>query len=247
MKYLRLRDDVLEIVDELEPGGPLPAERTLAVRLGVSRMTVRRAVDELVAAGRVVRRPGVGTFVTDKHSQRLSATSFSEDIRARGSTPGSRTLGSSVGPAGAALGRKLGLSPADDVLRVRRLRLADETPMAIESLHVPADIVPGLSGEDLVGRSFYATLRDRFGLTVAGGEQVLEATVTDAEESRDLDVPLHSPAFLFERTSCTADGRRVEFVRSVYRGDRYRIVSTIGTPPKDFTRRGAARTSGARR
>ncbi|WP_153396341.1 GntR family transcriptional regulator [Ornithinicoccus halotolerans] len=234
MKYLRLRDHLLEVVDGLAPGDPLPPERTLAATLGASRMTVRKAVDELVTIGHVVRRPGVGTFVAAKHSQGLAVTSFSEDMRARGIAPGARTLAADTVAAGPSLSRRLEVSPAVPVLRVRRLRLADGSPMAIEHLHVPADLVPGLTGEDLTGASFYALLRERYGVRLAGGEQVLEATVTDEEESGHLGVPLHSPAFLFERTTRSAEGRAVEFVRSVYRGDRYRIVSPITAP-----RRGA--------
>ncbi len=230
MKYMRLRDELLDLVDGIEPGEPLPSERVLVARLGASRMTVRRAVDELVALGRVVRRHGVGTFVVAKAEHPLTATSFSADMRARGLVPGSVDLGSVVVPAGVSIGRRLRVSPAEDVLRARRLRLADEVPMAIEVLHVPAALVPGLTGADLVGRSFYAELADRFGIRVAAGEQELEATVTDAEESDLLGVPAHSPAFLFQRTSWDDAGRVVEFVRSVYRGDRYRITAPISAP-----------------
>ena len=222
MKYVLLREELLDLVDGLEPGAPLPAERALAGRLGVSRMTLRRAIDDLVSTGRVIRRHGAGTFVgPGKVSQGLAASSFSADMQARGMTPGSRTLSSGVIPAGAALGHRLEVSPDEEVLRVQRLRLANGSPMAIELLHVPARLVPCLQGEDLAGQSFYATLRERFGLAVSSGWQSLEATVIDPEESAVLEVPLHSPAFLFERTSRDQYGRVVEFVRSVYRGDRY--------------------------
>lgn len=230
MRYLYLRDSLLDLIEGLEPGEPLPPERTLAADLGASRMTVRKAIDELVALGRVVRRHGAGTFVAAKVEQALSATSFTEDMRARGMEPGSKDLGSDVVPAGAALGRRLEISPAEPILRARRLRLADGLPMAIEVLHVPTALAPGLTGDDLVGRSFYATLRERYDLVIAEGTQVLEATVTDPEESADLQVPLHTPAFLFERRSCDQHGRVVEFVRSVYRGDRYRITAAIKSP-----------------
>lgn len=236
MKYLRLKDELADMVDELAPGDPLPAERALAEQLGASRMTVRKAVDDLAASGRVIRRPGVGTFVAPKVEQPLAATSFSEDMRSRGLEPGSVDLGSEVRSAGAAIGRHLEISPGDLVLSVRRLRLADGAPMAIEVLHVPADVAPGLGGPDLVGRSFYEILRDRYDVHITDGEQTLEATVTDDEESAALEVPLHSPAFLFERTSRDQDARVVEFVRSVYRGDRYRITAPIGRRPTGETR-----------
>jgi GntR family transcriptional regulator len=101
--------------------------------------------------------------------------------------------------------------------------------MAIETLHVPASLTPGLEPSDLTG-SFYELLRDRFGVTIVSGTQAIEPTVTNADESQALGVPLHSPAFLFERTSRDETGRTVEFVQSVYRGDRYRIVTELSRP-----------------
>ncbi|MQA62667.1 MAG: UTRA domain-containing protein [Actinophytocola sp.] len=233
MRRADVRDVLLDLIDDLAQGDPLPAERELASRVGVSRMTLRKAVDELVAAGRVVRRRGMGTFVAGpKLAQPLTATSFTEDMLARGHVPGARTVSARTGPAGAVIGRRLEVSPGDEVLRVRRLRLADDQPMAIEELHVPTAIVPGLTGEDLVDHSFYELLQQRYGVRISSGIQVLEPTVTDPEESELLGVPMHSPAFLFERASRSEDGTVIEFVRSIYRGDRYRIVAEIrtGTP-----------------
>lgn len=228
MRVAQVRSVLIELLEEMQPGDPLPAERELAHRAGVSRMTLRKAVDELVADGRLVRRHGAGTFVAaTKVAQRLTATSFTDDMRARGLVPGARTLAASTSLAGAVLGRRLDVSPSADVLRVRRLRLADAQPMAIEDLHVPAALVPGLSGQELSDQSFYALLEQRYGVRVAAGVQALEPTVTDPEESELLGVPVHSPAFLFERTSRGEDNTIVEFVRSVYRGDRYRIVTEI--------------------
>jgi GntR family transcriptional regulator len=187
-------------------------------------MTLRRAVEELVREGRLVRRQGAGTYVAGpKIAQGLAATSFSEDMRHRGSVPSSRTLDVDEVLAGAQLGHRLEISPGERVLRVVRLRLADSAPMAVETLHVPSGVVPGLEGQMLAEASFYQVLDERYGVVLAGGVQTIEATVTDETESEILQVPLHSPAFLFERTSRDADGRVVEFVRSVYRGDRYQF------------------------
>ena len=111
--------------------------------------------------------------------------------------------------------------------------------MAIETLHVPAHHVPGLTGKDLDERSFYDLLRDRYGIVIAGGTQTIEPTVTDEEESSALGVPLHSPAFRFERVTESDAGETVEFTDSVYRGDRYRLVTSLGSPQQ--TRRRAAR------
>ncbi|GGI08404.1 GntR family transcriptional regulator [Egicoccus halophilus] len=227
-KYRSAHAELLERLEQLGVGDALPAERTLAADLGVSRMTLRRAVDELVREGRLVRRQGAGTFVAaPKIAASLHVSSFSEDMRRRGHVPHSRTVAFEEMFAGPQLGRRLDVSPGARVLRVERLRLADEAPMAIETLHVPTDLVPGLSGEDLVDASFYELLSTRHGIVLARGLQEIEPTVTDERESALLEVPLHSPAFLFERTSWDGQGRTVEFVRSVYRGDRYRLTAEL--------------------
>ena len=109
----------------------------------------------------------------------------------------------------------------------KRLRLADRETMAIETLHVREALVPGLTGADLERGSFYELLRERYGVVIGGGVQTIEPTVTNEEESAALGVPLHSPAFLFERFSRDESGATVEFVRSIYRGDRYRLVTEL--------------------
>ncbi|MDP9445010.1 MAG: GntR family transcriptional regulator [Actinomycetota bacterium] len=230
-KYLRVRDELASRVQALSPGQPLPPERELAGDLGVARMTLRKAADALVAEGRLVRRQGSGTFVApSKVSQRLSASSFSEDMRARGLRPGARTLSSTVTPAAMLVASCLGIAPSAPTLHVTRLRLADDVPMALEDLHVPCDLVPGLTGRDLVDRSFYEVLSERYGLVMTGGTQTVEPTLVEEAESEALEVPLGAPAFLFERTSHIEGGRVIEFVRSVYRGDRYRIIVDIFPP-----------------
>lgn len=154
-------------------------------------------------------------------------TSFTEDMRRRGMRPTSRTIELKTVAAGARLGRFLNVSPSEPTMVAKRLRLADGETMAIEMLHVPSALVPGLTAKDLETQSFYELLSERYGITIVGGVQQIEPTVTNEEESEALGVPLHSPAFLFERTSRSADGKTVEFVRSIYRGDRYVLVSEL--------------------
>jgi GntR family transcriptional regulator len=226
-KQSHTRQQVLELIEQLGVGTAIPSERQLSADLGVSRLTLRAALDDLAREGYLVRRRGSGTYVQQpKISQELTITSFSDDMRRRGMVPGSRTLSMSTILAGARLGRSLNVSPSEQILVVKRLRLADGESMAIETLHIPEALVPGLTPKALTG-SFYDLLRDRYGVQIAEGIQAIEPTVTNEEESEVLGVPLHSPAFLFERTSRDDAGRTVEFVQSVYRGDRYRIVTEL--------------------
>ena len=157
-------------------------------------------------------------------------TSFSEDMRRRGMRPDSHVRSFETVPAGARVGQRLHVSPAARVIAIERLRIADDDSMAIEHLFVPEALVPGLQASDLEGASFYDLLAERYGIVIEQGLQTIEPTVTDEEESDVLGVPLHSPAFLFERTSTSDRGEVVEFVRSIYRGDRYQLVTELRPP-----------------
>ena len=232
-KQSETRGRVLDLIERLEVGEAIPSERQLSADLGVSRLTVRAALDELVREGYLLRRRGAGTFVSEpKIAQELTMTSFTEDMRRRGLRPESRTLELKVTPAGARLGRFLHLSPSEPIIVAKRLRMADHETMAIETLHVREALVPGLSASDLEQKSFYELLRNRYGIVIAGGTQTIEPTVTNEEESQALGVPLHSPAFLFERFTQSEKGEPVEFVHSIYRGDRYRLVTDLSVMPE---------------
>jgi len=242
-KQSETRDPVLDLVEQLNVGDAIPSERQLSVDLGVSRLTVRAALDDLAREGYLVRRRGAGTFVSEpKIAQELTMTSFTDDMRRRGMRPSSRTLELRVTPAGARLGRLLHVSPSEPVVVATRLRLADGESMAIETIHVRERHVPGLTAADLEQQSFYELLRDRYGLVIVGGTQTIEPTVSDEDESSALGVPLQSPAFRFERVTHSETGEIVEFVESIYRGDRYRLVTALGRPQENRRRR-AARTA----
>src|SRR5829696_4992182 len=197
-KQSQTKGQVLDLIERLDVGEAIPSERQLSADLGVSRLTVRAALDDLVREGFLVRRRGSGTFVSEpKIAQELTMTSFTEDMRRRGMEPGSRTLSLEVVPAGARLGRFLHVSPSEPIVVAKRLRLADRESMAIETLHVREALVPGLSAKDLEERSFYELLDDRYGVVVGGGIQTIEPTEIN------------------------------EYVHSIYRGDRYRLVTDL--------------------
>ncbi len=229
LKRDRVRDFLLDLISDKKPGEAIPSERDLCAELGVSRPTLRAAIDDLVRSGLLVREHGRGTF-TGPHrvTQALSATATSSFYvpPAEGHWL-SRVLEFARGPAGARLAQRLQLSPAEPVLRVVRLRVVDGEPMAIERIHLPDALVAGLAPHDMESGSFYRLLRARFGVDVRSAIQTIEPTVTDETEAELLHVPQHAPALLFERTTRDAGGRIVEFTRSIYRGDRYRVTSEL--------------------
>src|SRR5256886_12702019 len=151
-KQERTRQQVLELIDRLDVGAAIPSERRLSTDLGISRLTLRAALDDLVRDGYLVRRHGSGTFVSEpKIAQQLTLTSFSEDMRRRGMTAGSRTIELRETHAGATVGRALKVSPDARVVLIRRLRMADGEPVAPETLHLPAAPLPDLPPSNVRG------------------------------------------------------------------------------------------------
>src|SRR3954451_7394441 len=228
------KDALLDLVDDLGVGSDIPPERRLAADLSIWRPNLRGAIEEVGREGLLLRRHGSGTYVAEpKIALPLTMTSFSDDMRQRGMRPDSRVLAFTEEAAGAKLGARLKISPVERTWAIRRLRLADDETMAIEFLHVPPRIAPTLTRPDPAGPSFYNLPGSRYGITVAAGTQTIEPTVTNDEEAAVLGVPVHAPAFLFERTSTSDKGEVVEFVRSIYRGDRYRLVTELRPALRD--------------
>ncbi|MEU9731358.1 GntR family transcriptional regulator [Streptomyces sp. NPDC048002] len=253
LKRERVRDAILELIEARSPGDAIPSERALCSQLGVSRPTLRAAVDELVVAGLLVREHGRGMFVAaEKITQELVSDRNAFSLPRASGVWTSRLLEFSTIAAGARISRKLRVSPAAEIFYVARLRLVDGIPTAIEHLHVRADLAPGLTSDELKQGDLYEHLRDRHGVQVREAVQSIEPTVVTRAEAELLHVPELSPALLFERLTTDSRGRAVEYVHSLYRGDRYRIVSRLtlsahdeppapteghhpGFPPGDFT------------
>ncbi|WP_066951672.1 GntR family transcriptional regulator [Streptomyces lushanensis] len=245
LKRERVREHLLGLVDARGPGDAIPSERTLCAELGVSRPTLRAAVDELVATGLLVREHGRGMFVAPaKITQELVAEDRSALAPRAPGAWSARVLEFRTVRAGARVGRRLGLPPAAEVVHVARLRLVDGGAVALEYLHLPAELVPGLTPARMES-GFYAYLREERRITPAEAVQSIEPTVLSEDEAELLGVPVFSPALLFDRITSDASGRPVEYVRSLYRGDRYRIVSrlALGTAAEDRPAPDASRSA----
>ncbi|HUH06238.1 MAG TPA: GntR family transcriptional regulator [Egibacteraceae bacterium] len=228
LKHERVREYLEDLLDTLAPDAPLPSERELAQHLGVARMTVRQAMDRMVRTGQIYRVQGSGSFrARDRLDQPMVLTSFSEDMRARGFLPGAKTINALVEPAFAGVAKRLGIPEGSPVCRLERLRTADGEPMAVERSFVNSELAPGLEDMELEDRSLYALLRERYGLDLHVAEQSVQATLCQGVDAQLLGVADGAPALQFERTSTEAQGRAVEHVRSIYRGDRYRLRMTL--------------------
>jgi len=222
--YYQLQRIVLEKIQSGEwPANALiPSERELAEQFGITRMTIRHALADLVRDGILRRQVGKGTLVAEPRiTQRLSVlTGFSDDMRARGRQPGARLLASGVEPATPAVAEKLRVPLGTVTVRIERLRLADGEAMAIEASHLCFTGCSTLVAQDLCG-SLYALLPKVYGVTPTRARQRLSAGVSDRRESELLGMRRGSPVLRLERVTYDQGDRPFEYTQSTYRGDRY--------------------------
>jgi GntR family transcriptional regulator len=230
-KYDRLKDAVLATIESAAPGTPLPPERELCAQYGVSRTTVRQSLQELELEGYIIRHQGRGTFVARrKVSLALQMVSFTEDMRRRGLRPSSQLLrAEEVEPSGEVAGY-LGLPPSGKALRLERLRLADEEPMALAVTYLPAQRVKRLAALLHDEASLYAILAQNYGIVPTEAQESFESVLASPENAELLGTQPGSALTLLTRRSWDGDGVPVEFARSYYRGDRYRFVTHLQRP-----------------
>ncbi|GGD99345.1 GntR family transcriptional regulator [Aureimonas endophytica] len=227
--YLRLQAKIRQAVLDgaLKPLEALPPERELAASVGVSRVTVRKALEGLVAEGLIEQRHGSGTFVAPpqrKFQQGLShLTSFTEDMRARGHATTSQWLDRSIGRVTPEEALRLGLSPGEAVARLSRMRRADATPIVVERACVPAALLPDPAAVD---GSLYDAM-DRLGHRPVRALQRISAENLGAEDAALLGLPEGAAALCMVRVAFDAGGRPVELTQSHYRGDAYDFVAEL--------------------
>lgn len=208
----------------LKPNDALPPERELADLFNVSRITIRKAISELVGEGVLDTRRGSGTFVYSKVEKNFAQlNSFSEEMESRGMQPSSIWLNRSVGKVGPEEALTLRASPGTAVYRLKRIRLADEAPMSIESTTVLASCLPSL---DAVEKSLYSALH-KTGNRPVRALQRLSALLLNQEQANMLGAKAGDAGLLVERVGFNKEGAAIEFSQSYYRGDTYDFVAEL--------------------
>jgi GntR family transcriptional regulator len=230
-RYVQLRKRIEKAMDPevgiLPPGASLPSEREIASLTGLSRVTVRNAIQALVESGTVIQRQGSGTFVTEK-AQRVEQslshlTSFSEDMTRRGMKSTSVWLERSICLPSPEETIALALSANDSVARISRLRMADDRPMAIERAALPVDILPNPIA---VTTSLYDVL-EQDGNRPVRAIQKISAINLGQDDADLLGVAEGAAGLRIERMSYLPSGRVAEFTKSIYRGDAYDFVAEL--------------------
>jgi GntR family transcriptional regulator len=226
-KHAQLREILRRAIErELPPGSPIPSERELAERYGVSRLTVRSAIGKLVEEGLLTRARGKGTFTATRRMElQLYLMSFTSDMKKRGLVPTTDVLHSGTGPAPAPTATALGLAADEFAYQLVRLRRADGVPLAVERGWYHPKRVPGLLELDLT-QSLYAQLAHHYDVRFDHARQTVWAEAADRETARLLDIRTGDPLLVFRRVS-THRGEPAEDMTSWYRGDRYQVTMQL--------------------
>lgn len=218
---------------KLKAGASIPSEQEISARLRISRMTARQALKSLCDLGVTYSQRGKGTFVSGIKLEKnfRQVLSFSQETQAGGSRPTSKVLSFEVIAAEDDIADALRLSPGEQVVSLRRVRMAGSSPMGIEWSRIPQRLCPDLLQTFKPATSLYKTLMEHYGIEIAVANEVVEVGLAGPDELRLLKINKGSPIFHFTRTSYVQSGQPVEYVKSTYRGDRYRLVSR-STPPE---------------
>ncbi len=226
-KYYAAKIELTALLDELGVGAALPAERALAARMGVSRETLRTALQELTVEGRL-RREGRNTVVSGpKLEQPLALRSYTESLAAQGARPGRRLVRRETLAAHAQLAADLAVAPTTAVVHLERILLIDDEPIGLESTYLPQQRVPRLEHDFDPATSLYAYLRT-IGIEPARAEERIETVLATPREAALLASTPALPMLLLTRISRAGDGEPVECVRTLFRGDRFRLTARLG-------------------
>ena len=248
--YIQIAEGLVGQIEtgELAPGDQLPSERELSEKLGVNRMTLRRALRALEAQGLVVRKHGVGTFIAaPKIDRQMDAVfRFTTGMQRRGYTPGARIISLEQVVVDKALARELAVPVSARAYRILRLRSVNQEPVLLEDYSIPAQRFPGLEKHDLERRSIYEVMENEYGVTIFRARQSFEPVVASEFEAELLGVRVGAPLMLEKRISFDRDDRPVEYGKDRYRGDRFRFITEAAPFDLPVFTEGAAPPDGAR-
>ncbi|MFO7322434.1 MAG: GntR family transcriptional regulator [Chloroflexota bacterium] len=235
--YVQLRNLIIEAIrsGELQPGQQAPSINTLCALTGISRMTVRKAIDMLVQEEWLQTTPGKGTFVAAKPKIAQSMQhlmGWTDEMRARGLTPSTQLVSVGIVPASPTIAHHLSLSPHDPVVEITRVRFADDMPLVIEIARVSEQRFPGILEVMREAESLYRVLHERYGLTLTRAFQSIEAGLADTASARLLKITPGAPILVTERITYDDRDRPVEYVYAKHRADAVRFTGELNADPR---------------
>ncbi|EMS70756.1 GntR family transcriptional regulator [Ruminiclostridium cellobioparum] len=226
--YFQLKNIILDKIKsgEYPAGSLIPSERELSESLGISRMTARQAINQLAAENYLVREKGKGTFVNKIKFEQRNIMSFSETVKRLGMVPKTRVLEFSEEKEYYDVKLALDLKPEQKLYRIKRLRLADDTPIAVEEVFIPEGLCPDINRLDLT-KSLYDQLKNIYSIEISHIDNNIEAIKADRENRKLLMLEAGIPVLNISGISYTREGRKLFFERDVYRADKYKYSVRI--------------------
>src|SRR5215216_4551422 len=229
--YLQLKNALVADIDagQYKPHDRLMSERELGEKFKVSRMTVRQALTDMIRDGILYTQVGKGTYVNEsKIKQELQTlTGFTQDMAARGTVASGQVLEARIVPATLSLAAIFSVPMNTELVLLSRLRLSDGIPLAIEVAYILHQVCAGILEHDFSKESLYTVLATRYNTILVRAEQTMEASLATPREAELLQIISPSPVLRIERFSYNEQNALVEYVVSVYRGDRYKFHTTL--------------------
>jgi GntR family transcriptional regulator len=229
--YKQLRNKILDEIEsgKLKQGDKLPSERELAEQFQISRMTARHTLSMLEREGVVERRVGSGTFINNKKIEMdfVTFNSFTKNMLNKGLIPSTQILSIQKMEATANLAQKLKLAQGDMMFAIKRLRLVNETPIAIEESFLPEKLCPGLNDIITENDSLYELLEREYGIVLVMAKEYMQVTVSDESESKLLKIRSESPCIFQEAVAFDKNEQEIEFSTSLTRSDIVKFYSEL--------------------
>lgn len=234
--YIQVKEILLKKIREGEysQGSKLPSERELSIQYGLSRMTARNALNELVNEGWAYKNHGKGTFVSYPKIERdlIELCGFSQVLKSRGITPKNKIIEMRIEEAKKNIAASLGISIGEKIYLIKRLRCGNDFPIAIEYSYLPCKLLEGLLNYNFEEESLFEVIERDYNRILTFAEQTLSLSRVDGYEAELLDVEDNSPILLFESITYDEKNIPVEFARSLTRGDRCIFRTGLRRPGK---------------
>jgi GntR family transcriptional regulator len=220
---MEIRSALNELLNEFYPGQKIPSERVLSERFGVARMTLRNAIESFILEGKLERRPGSGTYISNQcYSLSARCRSFSSEMKSRGLEPGNKLLAAKVISANRVSSSRLRIPLNSKILKFSRLRLGGDIPMAFQSTCIPISYISSVSESELEG-SLEDLLESKFGITITTSQTEISGELADLNVAKLLEMEVKTPCLVKETIDMDQRGRNIMWNKTWYNAEQFKI------------------------
>lgn len=223
--YLQVKNEIMKEIKEKKLGKntKLHSDREYVDKFNISRLTIRKAIEELQREGYIIRIPGKGTFCTNigNKSEFIHVISFTKDIKNRNLKSSSKLLFFDLIDCPDSIKKKLEITKNDKLFRIKRIRYADNIPLAIQDSYIISNDCPNLNDFDLEKNSLYEILENKFKLELAYAKNILSTRISKRDELKLFGIKENIAVFILKQTTYLKRGTPIEYVESIFRGDKY--------------------------